>query len=147
MAWPHKISHAIEFCISIESLDLLFIELFDVFIDQGGPANMKLFMDNLEPFILNKEIKSIPSSILGKMMGYYLNAKSPQVLERIVLNLEPECIDPRYVLPACEEHNLLTTYIFISTHSVPKNFVSPLERIYQSILNTSITKKNTLYEL
>ena len=122
IAWAHKISNTIEFCIGIESLELLFNELFDTIIDQGEPDNMKNFLNTMEPFILNGEIKSIPTPILGKMIGFYLNDKSPNVLERIILNLEPSCIDPGHVLPACEEHNLLTTYIYISTNSYKKVF-------------------------
>lgn len=148
VAWVHKISNAIEFCIGIEALDLLFNELFDTFIDLGGPENMKIFMNTLEPFVLNKEIKSIPTGILGKMIGYYLNSKLPTVLERIILNLDPACIDPTHVLAACEEHNLLTAYIFISTNSQNTNFVQPLEKMYNLALNSKgIQEKFMIYKL
>ena len=135
LAWVHKISSAIEFCIGIDSLDLLFNELFDTFIDLGGPENMKIFMNTLEPFVLGQEIKRIPTAILGKMIGYYLNSKMPGVLEKIILNLDPGCIDPTHVLAACEEHNLLTAYIFISTNSNSINFVLPMDKMYLSALN------------
>lgn len=145
IAWVHKISNTIEFCIGIESLETLFNEFFDVFVDQGGPENMKIFMNTLEPFILTKEIHIIPTAILGKMIGYYLNARLPNVIERIILNLDPSCIDPNHVLLACEEHNLLTTYIFISTNSTPANYVNPLERIYQTLKNSEIPKKKQYF--
>ena len=136
LAWVHRISNTIEFCIGIESLETLFNEFFDIFIDQGGPENMKIFMNTLEPFILAKEIRIIPTPILGKMIGYYLNAKLPNVIERIILNLDPSCIDHRHVIPACEEHNLITTYIFLSTNSIAPNFNNPFDRLYQNILKS-----------
>ena len=144
IAWVHKISNTIEFCIGIESLELLFNEFFDIFIDQGGPDNMKIFMNTLEPFILTKEIRIIPTPILGKMIGYYLNARLPSVLERIILNLEPSCLDPRHVLLACEEHNLLTTYIFISTNSLTPNYLNPMDRMFKTMEATE-SKKGKQY--
>ena len=90
-------------------------------------------MDIIEPYILKGDIKIIPTEILGKMIGYYLNAKLHINIERIIIHLEPTCIDPKHVLPACEEHNLLTAYIFINTNSVMQSFVNPLKKIYKTI--------------
>jgi hypothetical protein len=145
LAWVHKISSAIEFCIGIDSLDLLFNELFDTFIDLGGPENMKTFMNTLEPFVLGQEIKKIPTGILGKMIGYYLNSRMPTVLEKIILNLDPSCIDPAHVLAACEEHNLLSAYIFISTNSQSMNFVLPLEKMFALAMNSKGTAEKYMF--
>jgi Golgi CORVET complex core vacuolar protein 8 len=147
IGWIHKISHTIEFCIGIEALELLFNELFDSFIDQGELDNMKIFMDTIEPFVLNGKITSIPIPILGKIVGYCLNARLPEVLERIILNLEPSCIDPRFILPACDEHNLLTTYIYINTCSDQKNFLNPLQKIFQTMIKTDSIQKNIVSSL
>ena len=90
-------------------------------------------LNTLEPYILIGEIKSIPTEILGKMIGFYLNAKQHVLIERIIVHLEPTCIDPRHVIPACEEHNLLTAYIFINTNSTMQSFVNPLKKIYKTM--------------
>ena len=134
LPWTTKIAAAIEYCISIDSLDYFFSSLFNYFIDQvNSQENMKILMDIIEPYILKGDIKIIPTEILGKMIGYYLNAKLHINIERIIIHLEPTCIDPKHVLPACEEHNLLTAYIFINTNSVMQSFVNPLKKIYKTI--------------
>ncbi|CAG9310317.1 unnamed protein product [Blepharisma stoltei] len=134
LAWHAKISHAIEFCIGIESLELLFNELYDYFIDVGsGTENLGYFMDTLEPFILNGEIKGIPNTILGKIVAYYLNIHRPDIIERLILHLDPTCLDPKQLIPVCEEYNLLTGYIFINTNSVLQSYVNPLKRIYKAL--------------
>ena len=134
LPWSLKIAVSIEFCIGIEALDYFFDTLFDYFIDQGGAQeNLQLMLNTLEPYILIGEIKSIPTEILGKMIGFYLNAKQHVLIERIIVHLEPTCIDPRHVIPACEEHNLLTAYIFINTNSTMQSFVNPLKKIYKTM--------------
>lgn len=60
MTWEYKIPHSIEFCIGINATELLFNHLFDFFVDTGNDqANLKIFLDTIEPFILNGEITSI----------------------------------------------------------------------------------------
>ena len=134
LPWSLKIAVSIEFCIGIEALDYFFSSLFDFFIDQGSnQENLRLMLNTLEPYILVGQIKSIPTEILGKMIGYYLNAKQHTLIERIIVHLEPTCIDPRHVIPACEEHNLLTAYIFINTNSTMQSFVNPLKKLYKAM--------------
>ncbi|CAG9320228.1 unnamed protein product [Blepharisma stoltei] len=134
VSWEFKISNSIEFCIGIEAFELLFNQLFDFFVGQGTQQeNQRFFMDTLEPFILNHYIKSIPISVLGKIIAYYINMQKPDTVEKILLNLDPTTIDPRQVIPVCEEYNLLTAYIFINTNSTLQSFVNPLKKIYKTL--------------
>lgn len=130
--WEHKIPVTIEYCIGIGAFDLLFNEMFDFFVDAGTDnKNQQIFMDNLEPFILQDQIKVIPTYILGKMVAYYLNIKRPDIIERMILHLDPNCIDPRFIEAPCREYNLLTAYIFINTNTQHPNFVNPLKSIFR----------------
>ena len=95
---------------------------------------MKILTNVLEPYILTGKIKTVPSYALGKMIEYYLNTKQDNTIERIIVHLEPSCIDPRQVLPICIEHNLLSAYIFISTNSTSQSFVNPLKKIYKTMI-------------
>jgi len=134
LSWDYKISNAIEFCIGIQATDLLFEEFYDFFIDQGPKENMRFFMDTIEPYILNKEIKQLPTNLLGKMIGFYLNIGKPETIERLILSLDPTCIDPKQIIPHCKEHNLITAYIFINTNSTLQSFVNPLRLLRKTLL-------------
>lgn len=94
IGWEYKIGNSMEYCIGIDSTDLLFEDLFQYFIDAGPETNLGLFMDRLEPFILHGEVTNIPTLVLGRIIGYLLNINRPDVVERIIIHLDPNCIDP-----------------------------------------------------
>mmetsp|Transcript_25587 Transcript_25587/g.4285 ORF Transcript_25587/g.4285 Transcript_25587/m.4285 type:complete len:126 (+) Transcript_25587:1096-1473(+) len=122
-----------EYCIGIDSTDLLFEDLFQYFIDAGPEGNLGLFMERLEPFILHGEVTNIPTLVLGRIIGFLLNINRPDIVERIIIHLDPNCIDPQHVNPFCREYNLLTAYIYINTRTNHQSFVNPLKRIFHVI--------------
>jgi hypothetical protein len=146
ISWEYKISNAIEFCIGIQSLQLLFNELFEYFVDAGtGDNNLRYFLDTLEPFVLNGFIRQIPTEILGKLIGYYLRVLRPDIIERIILHLDPACINPLTILPHCLEYNLLTAYVFINTQTKSLNFVEPLRRMFEALEKQTDLNKKRFY--
>lgn len=146
ISWEFKISNAIEFCIGIQSLHLLFNELFEYFVDAGtGDNNLRYFLDTLEPFILNGFIRQIPTETLGKLINYYLRVSRPDIIERIILHLDPACIDPGTILPHCVEFNLLTAYIFINTQTRAQNYTEPLRRLFEALERQTDLNKKRLY--
>ena len=134
LPWDSKISASLEYCTGIESIDYFFDCLFDYFFDHANSQDyMQTLMGSIEVYILLGKIKNIPINTLGKMIGFYLNTNQYNNIEQVIIHLEPSCIDPSYVLPACEEHNLLTAYIFIHTNSIKQSFVNPLKKIYKTM--------------
>ena len=148
ISWDFKISNAIEFCVGIESTDFLFTAFFDYFIDEGnGRENLKLFIEIIEPFILHGEITYVPTTILGKILSYYLASNKPAMIEKVVLHLDSSCIDPEFLYPVCEEYLLTSAYIYISIST--QNFIRPMEFLYKILQEQSevMQKKLTFYKL
>jgi vacuolar protein sorting-associated protein 8 len=131
--WSIKIPASIEYCVGIEALEYFFFSLFNYFADQG-PESMELLASTLEPYILSSQIISVPPESLDKLIRHYISTKQQNNIERLIVHLEPVCIDPRSVLPICEDHNLLTAYIFINTNSTMQSFVNPLKKIYKTMI-------------
>jgi Golgi CORVET complex core vacuolar protein 8 len=148
ISWDFKIANTIEFCVGVESTDFLFNFFFDYFIDKGeGSENLKLFIEIIEPFILNGEIISIPKIYLGKILSYYLTTQRPDMVEKIVLHINSSSLDPEYLYPVCEEYSLTSAYIYISISN--QNFIKPIDFLY-SILKEQLDlhkKKYFAYKL
>lgn len=135
MPWTLKIPVIIEYCVGIEALDYFFDVLFDQILDLTSTTeDTKLLIEYLEPYILQGLITSVPPKNLSKIIDFYLNSKQHTHLERILLHLEPTCFDPKTILPACENHNLLNAYIFINTNSTMQSFVNPLKKMYKTLI-------------
>ena len=129
IAWVHKISNTIEFCVGIDALDILFNMLLDFFVDHGEFENMDYFVSDLEPYILSGRIKKIPEFVLGKIMGYYLKLNTPQMIEKIVMNLDSNSVNAEQVLPIIKEYQLLSAAIVVYSHL--SEYLAPAAMIFQ----------------
>ena len=121
--------------------------LFDFFIDNGAKENMEYFVNTLEPYILSGKISKIPSFVIGKLMAFYLRKETPEIIEKVLLNLDKDSIDPEQVLPIIKEYKLLTAGIVVYTNI--DNFVEPLVLIYNSFAGEKeiVKKKAYFYKL
>lgn len=147
IAWMHKISNTIEFCVEIGSLDILFNMLLDFFVDYGGKENMDYFVNTLEPYVIAGRIKKIPSIVMGKLMAYYLRKDMPETIEKILLNLVPESIDTDQVLPIIREYKLLSAGIVV--YSKLEDFLQPIVMIFSVFSSEKdlVKKKLHYYKL
>jgi Golgi CORVET complex core vacuolar protein 8 len=145
--WVHKITNTIEFCVEIDALDILFNMLLDFFIDHGIKENMDFFVNSLEPYILSGKIKKIPDFVIGKIVTFYLRNDTPEVIEKILLNLELSSINSAQILPIIKEYKLLSAGIWIYSNS--DSYLEPLEMIYQAFSEEKdiIKKKYYYYKL
>lgn len=129
----NKIPFILEYCTSIHSLPLLFTELFEYIIENDTDGKLAaVFIECLEPMILQDYIQSIPLSILTKMISYY-SPSNLSILERIILHLDPNSFDIRVIDGVCKEYNLFLAIIYINTKSKYPNFINPLKVIYSQL--------------
>ena len=118
--------------------------LLDFFVDHGAIENMDYFVINLEPYILNGRIKSIPTFVFGKIMAFYLKNNTPEVIEKIILNLDCDSIDSDQVIPIIREYKLLSAAIII--YSKLDDYLEPIILMYECfIIEKEIIKKKLLF--
>ena len=124
----HKIPNTIEFCISIGATDLLFGEFYEYILMKSVDKKANtLFMDSLEPYIIADRVQTIPELMLGKMINHYLQIHKPEIIEKLILHLDPTQINPDFILPHCKEYRLTTASIFINTQSMKKSHINALK--------------------
>lgn len=132
--WSIRIPAILEYCVGIDAVEYFFRVFFDrIFEGASTQGDLKVLMNTLELYVLSKKIKVIPSEILGKIIGFYLGDKHHTTIERIIVHLDPICIDPKCVIPACDEHNLILAYIYVNTNSTMQSFVNPLKKMYKTM--------------
>lgn len=137
IGWEYKISNAIEYCIGLNAIEFLFEDVFEHIIDAGPTRNFSIFMEQIEPYILSGEVTYIPKMVLGKIIGFFLNSGEMETLEKIIVHLDPETIDPNYVFDFCVEYKLLTAYIYVNTRTYLQDFLSPIHLIYNIWLESN----------
>jgi len=81
------IKSAIEFCLAINSTQLLFSDIFQLFSQSGLESK---FLANLEPFILSGSFRkqSLPEFIVKKIINFYEELKNHKVLEKVIMQLD-----------------------------------------------------------
>ena len=52
---------------------MLFNELMDYFIEEE-PDNLELFMNTIEPYVINDHVRDLPNDMVFKMIAYYLKS-------------------------------------------------------------------------
>lgn len=147
IAWVHKISNTIEFCVGIGALDILFNMLLDFFVDHGEAKNMDYFVSDLEPYVLTGKIKKIPEFVIGKIMGFYLRQNTPELIEKILMNLDNNCVKSEQVLPIIAEYQLLSAAICV--YSKINDFLAPAVMIFQKFSEEKdlVLKRYYFYKL
>lgn len=112
----------IKACLVMQDLEFLFEDVFVWYDDNDeGP----LFVDVLEPYILDRTIVSLPPPVLKTMIDHFVITHSPSTLEEIICMLETSSMDLDQITNLCRKHNLYDAYIYVWTMAL-RDFTSPL---------------------
>ncbi|OSX66007.1 hypothetical protein POSPLADRAFT_1177457 [Postia placenta MAD-698-R-SB12] len=109
-------------CSTLDDYDFLFEELFQ-FYDDNGIA--RIFLLQLEPFVLDSVIRHVPPWITQRLIALHDNDGHPELVERVIWHIDPECLDVNQVIKLCQRHALYDALIYIFTRAV-KDFKSPV---------------------
>ncbi|KPI45380.1 Vacuolar protein sorting-associate-like protein [Cyphellophora attinorum] len=129
---------AITACISANDEDFLFDTVFSWYDDHdhGG-----LFLDVLEPYILDGTITSIPPPALKLMVDYFQTTHPPSELEKIICLLDTSSMDIDQVTSMCKKYNLYDAYIYV-WNSALGDFTTPLDELLQLASESTIMNGN-----
>lgn len=112
----------IKACLVMKDLDFLFEDVF-VWYDDNDEA--PLFVDVLEPYILDRTIVSLPPPVLKSLIDHFVVTHTPSTLEEIICMLETSTMDLDQVTTLCKRHNLYDAYIYVWTMAL-RDFTTPL---------------------
>ncbi|OAL26150.1 hypothetical protein AYO20_10203 [Fonsecaea nubica] len=112
----------IKACLVMEDEDFLFEEVFSWYEEheQGH-----LFVDVLEPYILDQTISSVPPPALKTLINHFVQTHTPSVLEEIICMLDTSTMDIDQVTTLCKQYALYDAYIYVWTMAL-QDFTTPL---------------------
>ncbi|CCL98684.1 uncharacterized protein FIBRA_00686 [Fibroporia radiculosa] len=118
-------------CIVLGDYDFLFEDLFQYFDDSGIVG---IFLSQLEPFVLEGSIHHIPPRITQRLIALHDEAQHPDLAERIIWHIDPDCLDVDQAIALCQKHRLWDALIYVFTRAM-KDYVSPVVELLGLIRN------------
>ena len=114
-------------CLATDDKEFLFDEVFPWYDDheQGD-----LFMDVLEPYILDSRITTMPPPALKVLVEHFAVTHSPAKLEEIICLLDTSSMDIDQVTSLCKKYNLFDAYVYVWNQAL-LDFFTPLEELLQ----------------
>ncbi|KAL6250687.1 Vacuolar protein sorting-associated protein 8 [Rhinocladiella similis] len=103
---------SIKACLTMNNQEFLFEEVFPWYDDNDhGP----LFVDILEPYILDEKVVSIPPPALKTLIDHFAITHTPSTLEEIICMLDTSTMDIDQVTSLCKRYSLYDAYIYVWT--------------------------------
>ncbi|KAG2146389.1 Golgi CORVET complex core vacuolar protein 8-domain-containing protein [Suillus bovinus] len=109
-------------CIALNDFDFLFEELFQQYENAGIH---RMFLHQLEPFVLNGSLPSVPPRITQRLVALHEEDGRPDLAERIIWHIEPSCLDINQAINLCRTHQLWDALVYVYTRAL-RDYVSPI---------------------
>lgn len=116
-------------CIYMADEDFLWEEVF-LWYEENDSAG--IFLDVLEPRIVDGTIRSLPPTAVKALINHFVKTHSAGRLEEIICLLDTTTIDIDQVTTLCKQHNLYDAYIYVWNRCLA-DYVGPLEELIRFI--------------
>ncbi|TVY35321.1 Vacuolar protein sorting-associated protein-like protein [Lachnellula subtilissima] len=111
-----------EACLSIGDIDFLFDEAYEWYEDGESEG---VFLETLEPHILEKQITTAPPTVVKAMVTHYVSKGLESRLEELICHLETATLDIDQVTTLCKQHNLYDALIYVWNQAL-NDYITPL---------------------
>ncbi|EIN11934.1 hypothetical protein PUNSTDRAFT_62414 [Punctularia strigosozonata HHB-11173 SS5] len=108
-------------CIALDNFDFLFEDLFQYYEESGIT---RIYLLQLEAFILDGQVRYVPPRITQRLVALHDEDSRPDLAERVIWHIAPECLDVSQALVLCQRHHLYDALIYVFTRAV-QDYVSP----------------------
>ncbi|KAL1748784.1 Golgi CORVET complex core vacuolar protein 8-domain-containing protein [Schizophyllum fasciatum] len=109
-------------CIALDDFDFLFEDLFGYYDDAGIT---RIFLRELEPFVLEGEIKFVPPWITQRLVALHEEDRRPDLVERVIWHIDPACLDINQAIHLCQRYHLYDALIYVYTRAM-RDYVAPI---------------------
>ncbi|KAL1662594.1 Golgi CORVET complex core vacuolar protein 8-domain-containing protein [Schizophyllum commune] len=109
-------------CIALDDFDFLFEDLFGHYDDAGIT---RIFLRELEPFVLEGEIKFVPPWITQRLVALHEEDRRPDLVERVIWHIDPACLDINQAIHLCQRYHLYDALIYVYTRAL-RDYVAPI---------------------
>lgn len=109
-------------CQSVGDLDFPFDEMYEWYED----ANVEgIFLEVLEPYILEKTISTVPPTAVKAMVHHYVSKSWESRLEEMICHMETTTLDIDQTTSLCKQHGLYDALIYIWNQAL-HDYITPL---------------------
>ncbi|KAJ5086078.1 hypothetical protein N7532_010849 [Penicillium argentinense] len=120
---------SIDACIYMADEGFLWEEVF-IWFEENDSAG--IFLDVLEPRIVDGVIRSLPPTAVKALINHFVKTHSAGRLEEIICLLDTTTMDIDQVTILCKQYNLYDAYIYVWNRCLA-DYVGPLEDLIQFI--------------
>ncbi|KAI0339881.1 hypothetical protein BDW22DRAFT_1335468 [Trametopsis cervina] len=118
-------------CLALDDFDFLFEDLYSYFDDFGIS---RIFLEQLEPFVLDGKIHYVPPRITQKIVALHEDNNRPDLAERLIWHIDPDCLDINQAITLCQHYRLYDALIYVYTRAL-NDYVSPVVELFTLIRN------------
>lgn len=130
----------VHYCIELNEMDVLYNKLWETVCIY--PISKAVYLEALEPHLLNEQLSNIPPGIVQEFVQHYSNSGKFLALEACVVHIPVTSLDFHQVMSVCWEHGLYDAIIHLYTKGM-QDYVIPLQELLQ-VLQKSITSGKQL---
>lgn len=97
-------------CISMAELDFLFDDVYHWYQD----VNMQgIFVETLEPQIMNGNIEVMPPLVIKDLVAHYMSKGLEERLEELICHLDPRTMDIDQITTLCKKNKLYDAVLYV----------------------------------
>eukprot|EP00736_Rhodelphis_marinus_P006372 Rmarinus@m.27921 len=120
---------AIDYCVTINRLDLLFYDLHAKFREGGQEA---AFLTQLEPYILHDKLTHLAPEVMQSFVNYYQENNWLARVEQCILKMNIPSLDFQQVVKLCRKHHLYSALIYVFNTGC-NDYIIPLEDLFDAV--------------
>lgn len=109
-------------CLSMDTTEFLFDEVFEYF-EQGSTEG--IFLETLEPHILEGKVRSVPPVVVKALIAHYTSLELDSRLEEIICHMDTRTLDIDQVTSLCKKHNLYDAMIYVWNRALG-DYITPM---------------------
>ncbi|KAL7908762.1 Golgi CORVET complex core vacuolar protein 8 domain-containing protein [Trichoderma velutinum] len=109
-------------CQTVGNTDYLFEELYEWYSDADVEG---IFLETLEPFVLDQTIRIVPPTVVKDMVSYYVIKGWESRLEELICHMETATLDLDQLTILCKQHNLYDALTYVWNQAL-QDYITPM---------------------
>ena len=109
-------------CKNVGDIDFLFDEVYEWF-EEGEVEGV--FLEVLEPYILEKTIRTVPPTVVKAMVTHFVSQGWEGRLEEMICHMETATLDIDQITLLCKQHGLYDALIYVWNQAL-NDYITPL---------------------
>jgi len=140
--FENLVSTCVRACLALGDLDFVFEDLFQHYDDSGIS---RIYLTQLEPFILDGSVSQVPPRITQQLIAMYAEDGHPDLAEQIIWHIDPLCLDINQAISLCQTHHLYDALIYVYTRAL-QDYVSPIVILIGLIRRVQQFRRDRAYQ-